>query len=75
MIRASSPLMHRLWCSYEASLVMAGLGMGCPGARDWGVGAGPPECAGSEARCIDWLWSWRGWMIEVLRAGKLKFPF
>jgi len=53
---------------------MAGLGIGCPGAKDCGEGAtwSPPECAGSEARCIDWLWSWRGWMIDVLRAGTLS---
>lgn len=34
---------------YDASFVMAGLGMGCPG------GGGGGACAGSDAKCIDWL--------------------
>ncbi len=39
----------------------AGLGMGFPGS---GV-----TCAGSEGRCIDWVRSCTGWMMEVFLAG------
>ena len=44
---------------YDVSLATAGFGMGLPGST----------CAGSDARCMEVLWSCNGWMMDVLRIG------
>lgn len=62
----------RVFTFHEASLVIAGLGRGWPGAGGMGVGTTPPRCAGSEGTCIERDASWIGWMIEDFRAGTVS---